>query len=363
MGSRRHNSLARSILRRSSTLAVMTACAALMPAPAFAQTPTPPSPSGPSITRTFSIRGSLRSASTNQGLEMIKIELKKFTGETVSVAFTRSNGEFEFAGLNSGEYVIEVDEEGYEPIRESIELRSTTRAGVFLYLREPITFGAGTSTAPSVPARELALSRRAGDALRRGREELFDKKNPGGSLKHFEKLIRDAPGFYEAHYYEGLAQFELGRLDLAEACFRKSIEGGSESQPRPFLGLASLLSQVGRFREAEQAARKAMELENDAWQGHYELARALLGLNRLDEAQQHVQVAQKKQPDYPDLYLIAANIHIRKQDPQQVLVALDEYLRLAPNGPSSESARQTRTALVDRMKRAGQQLPQQPPPK
>ncbi|MGH9792013.1 MAG: hypothetical protein ACRD5W_12455, partial [Candidatus Acidiferrales bacterium] len=126
----------------SRAVIAAAALVTLLATPVLAQAPTPPGPSGPMVpTRTSMIRGSLRLASNNQAAEMIKVELKKFTGEVVSVSYTRSNGEFEFGGLGSGAYVIVVDEEGFEPINESVELRNTLRTGVYLYLREPVRLG------------------------------------------------------------------------------------------------------------------------------------------------------------------------------------------------------------------------------
>ena len=95
--------------------------------PCPAQTRQPPT-STPSPT--LYIRGSLRDADNSRPMEMIKVDLKRMTGEVVSTAFTRSNGEFEFTGLPRGVYYIVVEERGFEPIRESVELLSSSRMGI-----------------------------------------------------------------------------------------------------------------------------------------------------------------------------------------------------------------------------------------
>lgn len=313
-------------------------------------------------TRTLQIRGTLRRASNNSGVEMVRVDLKRFTGETVSSTFTRSNGEFEFAGLSSGNYILEVVEEGFEPIREAVELFGTGRTGIFLYLREPLKMGEGTSKAPSVPARELALSSRAADALNRGRLELFDRKNPAGSLKHFQRLLKEAPGFFEAHYYMGVAYADSGRLPEAEAALRSAIAGGGSHAPS-FFTLASLLCNQSRYAEAEPLARKAVELDPGAWPGHFELARSLFGLNRTEDALASAQAALEKKKDAADLHLLLANIHIRRRDAPALLAALDGYLALRPEGPMSNQVRATRKQLLENVEQArATQAPAKPPP-
>jgi tetratricopeptide (TPR) repeat protein len=293
---------------------------------------------------------------------MIRVDLKTFTGEIVNTSFTRTNGEFEFAGVGSGNYVLEVTEEGYEPIRESVDIHGTGRTGIFLYLREPLKVGATTSTAPSVDARELALSQKASDALNKGRHQLFAKKNPAGSLKHFRKLVKEAPHFYEAHYYMGMAYADSGHLPEAEAELRTAIAGG-ESHAPSYVTLASVLCNQDRFAEAEPLARKAVGLEPSAWAGHFELARSLLGLNRTQEAYASAQAALEKKRDSAELHLLLANIHIRRREAPALLAALDSYLALRPEGSMSEQVRATRKKVLDTIAQADAARSHNQPPR
>jgi hypothetical protein len=342
-------------------LILLFTCALLMPELVSAQARPIPPPTAPP-TRTFDIRGVVRLASNNNGVAMVRVDLKRFTGETVNSTFTRSNGEFEFAGLASGTYILEVVEEGFEPIRESVELFGTGRTGISLYLHEPLKMG-GTSKATSVPARELALSSRAADALNRGRLELFDRKNPAGSLKHFQRLLKEAPGFYEAHYYMGVAYADSGRLPEAEAALRSATAGGGSHAPS-FFTLASLLCNQGRFAEAEPLARKAVELDPDAWPGHFELARSLFGQNRTEDALASAQAALGKKSDSADLHLLLANIHMRRRDGPGLLAALDSYLGLRPEGSMSDQVRAMRKQLLENMEQArSKQAPAKQPPR
>ena len=104
------------------TLALAVASFALAPA-LPAQNPSPRAGSEPLGTGSYSIRGSLRHADDHPA-EMVKVHLLQLSGEPVTMAFTRPNGEFEFRSIPSGVYLIAVEEDGFEPIQERIQGRS-----------------------------------------------------------------------------------------------------------------------------------------------------------------------------------------------------------------------------------------------
>jgi len=84
-------------------------------------------PSGGAAVRTFYVRGTVRNNDTSQPIEMLKVDLKKLTGEVVSTSFTRTNGEFDFSGVTNGMYYIVIEEKGYEPVREGVEVFNAPR--------------------------------------------------------------------------------------------------------------------------------------------------------------------------------------------------------------------------------------------
>lgn len=347
--------------RRAS---IACGCAALLAAVGFAQAAPQTQASNQPVARTYSIQGSLRLTSNSPAPELIKVELKKFSGEVVAATYTHENGEFRFAGLPGGIYLVAIEEEGFEPILERIELRADTERRLLFYLREPAKPSDGSVKEPSVSARELALSSSAAGALRKGRAALFVEKHPAESLEHFNNLVREAPTFYEAHFFRGLALSELRRMDEAESSLRKAIEQSGQTHLQSFLTLASLLSNQKRYAEAEPLARRSTELDAASWLGYFEMARALHGVHRFEAALKAAETVRAMRPDFPKLYLLLINIHIRRGDARQVLAAMDEYLRLVPQGPMSDNVRAERTKLLENMARSSQGTPPaaDPPP-
>ncbi len=308
---------------------------------ALAQRPPSDSRSSPAP-RTYPVRGFLRLAATERGVDQTQVTLRRFTGEEVMTAFTRSNGEFDLGGVPAGSYVLVVEESGYEPIRESLEVAGS-RVGIVLHLR---LAGSGpVEGGRIISARELALPGGARDAFRKGMDRLYGRRDLAGSIPHFEKTLALKPDFYEAHHQLGVAQLEMGRFTEAEASLGKSIALSVGKYAPAQFALAGLLCNADRFADAAAAARSGLHSDPAAWEGYFELARALLGLGRNDEAEHAALRARSRNADFAPLYLILANIHMRRKDTLALIGDLDEYLRLEPEGSLSQSAREMRANL------------------
>ncbi|HEX2714580.1 MAG TPA: tetratricopeptide repeat protein [Candidatus Acidoferrales bacterium] len=319
-------------------------------------------PSNPGTTpRVFYIRGSVRTSDDGRIVEMAKVELKRSTGEVILTTFTRSNGDFEFAGLPNGVYYVVIEEKDFEPVREAVEIYNSSRPGVFIFLKRPLVIGA-VEPGITVSAHELTLSRGAREAVQKGIERLYTKKDAKGSLEQFRRAVAAEPSYYEAYKHMGVAHMRLGETAEAEEALRKSIDLSGGRYPEAYFTLAQLLSNNERFGDAEPIARRGVELDGNAWQGHYELARALVGLNRLDMAEKSAIEARTRKPDYAPLHLVLANIHIRKHDYPGLLQDLESYLKLEPQGPNSDKARAMRET-VQRNLASAQGHPGAAPPK
>ncbi|GEM_PF-1165578 len=355
--------------RRCGLLAVgcqLIALFALLPLDALAQTTRRNTPD--TTVRQYVIRGSVRNSANDMTLEMVKVDLKRFTGETLFSAFTRSNGEFEFVSLSGGEYIIEINHPEFEPFRETIQLMNTSRIGVMLFLK-PATPNGPVPAGGAVSARELTIQQNHNGAYRSFQKgiERIGRKDIAGSLRHFEKAAAEMPGYYEALHMKGVAYFEMGQLKEAEDAFQMAIRVSDSHFAQPYFALAALRTSAKQYAEAEAHARAGVNIDDRAWRGQYELARALMGQNRVAESWTAIQRARELNPEYPEIYLVSANINMRRQDSVALIKDLDEYLRLEPAGPYSEQARKMRDAVRARMaaqgapKSAGATTP--PPPR
>lgn len=192
-----------------------------------------------------------------------------------------------------------------------------------------------------VSVRELTIPRKALHEFQEGLEVLA-KKDPAGSLPHFQRAILEYAGYYEAYDRIGAAELKLWRIPEAEQAFRKSIEVSGGQYAHPLLALGAILDERKKFSEADSVLRRGLNLAPTSWQGHYYLAVALFGLNRLAEAEESVRESVRRKMDFPQAYLLLADIHTRTEDYHALISDVNEYLRLAPDGPASNEVRALR---------------------
>jgi len=193
----------------------------------------------------------------------------------------------------------------------------------------------------AVSVRELSIPPRAQHAFEQGMERLASR-DAAGSLPHFQRAILEYAGYYEAYDRMGAADLMLWHVQEAEQAFRKAIEVSGGQYAHPLIALGAILDDQEKFAEAESVIRKGLDLDHDSWKGHFYLALALFGSNRMEDAAKSVLEALQRKTDFPNAHLLLANIHCREKDYHSVIRDLDEYLKLAPDGPDSSRAKALR---------------------
>jgi tetratricopeptide (TPR) repeat protein len=304
----------------------------------------------------------VRAEADMRPLNSVRVDLKSGTGILVNTAYTRDDGGFEFLNLSSGEYFLEVELQGYEPYRESISLFNGPRTGFTVSLHKPVAVE-NINNSGQVSAHQLAAPRKARDYYDKGLNLFYDKSDYQGAIVQFERAIKEYPSYYEAYAQIGAAQIMLRDNNAAESTLRKSIEMSADQYADAFVPLAGLHNNMNRFSEAEDESRKGIALDASSWHGYYELARALTGLKQPQEAEKNALQAQNLRPDYPQIFLVLANIHIQERNYPALLQDLDSYLKISPTGPEADQARKTRDQLQAAMQKTQSQSPQAQPPK
>ena len=228
-------------------------------------------------------------------------------------------------------------------------MRTSARISWLLFacLSVPLHSSAQTQLSSNknlVSVRELSIPPKALHAFDRGME-LLAKSDPAGSLPHFQRAIAEFAGYYEAYSKMGVADLKLWRIADAEQAFRKSIELSGGRYAQPLFALGAILDDQEKFAEAEDVARKGLDLAPDAWRGHYYLGVALYGLNRLEEAEKSVREALRQKTDSAAALLLLADIHSREKNYRSLLNDLDDYLKLEPDSPASVRARAIRESV------------------
>jgi len=274
----------------------------------------------------------------------VRVDVKALSGGQLATTFTDSTGRFEAPTEGAGSFIVTVQEQGYEPVEQRVDLGfggSTPR--VMITLHKVRATPADRAEGYTVSVHELKVPGKARHAFEKGIEQLR-KKDIEGSLNHFKEATDAFPNYYEAYYQIGVANLELRRGNEAEQALQRSIDLSGGRYAEPQFALGALLCDRQAYPEAERVLRRAIEVEPNSWKGHLFLGQALLGQTRLAEAEKSAQEVLLRRSDLPSAYILLANIHIRKQEYILAIKDLDTFLGMKPVGSSSQQARAVRDA-------------------
>lgn len=304
------------------------------------------------------IFGKITNDADHSPMANVAVRLSTEAGQIISTTYSDPSGQYNFENLPADNYVLTIKVEGFQPVQQDARLTTipSLTANIALHKSEGARpeFGTGNASGDPISARELSLPSKARDALARGKDRLYQKHDPAGSLPFFKKVLEISPGFYDAYYLEGIAYTQQARLTEAESAFHKSIEVSEHRYAEPCFALASLLIDKKQFDDATKLAREGLQADPEAWRGYYELSRALLGEGKFAEAESNAIEARKRKTDFPGLYLILANIHMQLHKNEAVLDDVNAYLKLEPDGPASAQARMIKSQMENALGRAPQ---------
>jgi tetratricopeptide (TPR) repeat protein len=157
--------------------------------------------------------------------------------------------------------------------------------------------------------------------------ELLTAGRTAAAKKHFEDVLRVAPGYTDARLNLAGLLAKQGRMDEAIAHLREVLRTRDVAKVRVMLG--STLAARGQYEEALANFHLALKREDTALIRH-NIARTLMKLGRMDEAITEYEVALRLDPDYRrSLTEMAAALGQRNRL-DEAAVALRRLLKLNP---------------------------------
>jgi len=306
------------------------------------------------------ISGFVRDDETNQPVKSVTVTLKRGGGEVAApTVVSGTSGEFEFTGIGSGDYRIEVDAKGYQPASVAAFLGGTPMLNVIVALRRPNPSSSLEDL--SVSAHQLSVPDKPRDEFTKG-VKLLTATQPDykRAVLQFQRAISDYPTYYEAYAELAIAFYHMGLNADAEKSLRESIHLSSGRYADAQFLLAEMLDDLNRFQEAEPVARQGIKDDASSWRGYLALARALSGLKRPAEAEVSATKATELNPENPEAFLVLGNIHIQEHNWSGVVRAFDAFLQLEPTGRRSDQVRQSRAQAAKALEATPHQSPMNP---
>jgi tetratricopeptide (TPR) repeat protein len=293
--------------------------------------------------RIYSISGKVNDDADEHGIDNVRVNLSS-DGLVLNSVYSSDGGNFQFDGVAPGNYVIDVQLEGFDHFTATVTVSRAPVVSFSVGLTKSLA--AGPNAGHTVTAHQLSVPAKARDAYEKGLNLLSSRADFEGSIAQFQHAIKEFPGYYEAYAMEGVAYMSLQNTAAAELALRKSIDMSASHYPDALYLFAGLLSNTGRLAEAEAAARASTMLAATSWAAHYELAHALYLMGHQDESEPEASRAHELAPDNPKIVLLLADIHLQRRNYNAALQDMDVYLKLDPTGPDADQIRKDRDQVL-----------------
>ncbi len=316
----------------------------LLPLPAVAQ-------------KTSTVAGNVYYGTDSNPAKNVIVSLYSSQHELIGQQPTIDNGQFRFGGLRREVYEVSVNADGFEPFSITVDVSMASDRGLAIYLK-PLNAKKNSpqAQAPTVSVHELSMPAKARELMASGKQKLYQKKDAQASLADFQQALTVAPAYYEAAFQLAVAYFALNDHAQAETFFRKAFDLSGHTFAEASIQLGGLLLDRGDLRDAETSIRAGLQLNPNAWLGHYELGRLLLNQQHLPEALDSAEQARLLAPSVPVIYRLLSNIHLLQKNYPALLEDLDAYLALDPNSPAGQRAKQLRDQIQQQYPHAPQQI-------
>lgn len=297
--------------------------------------------------------------------ERVEVRLERSGMQLVQIQYTDSLGNFEFRGLQPAQYYIAVRVEGYDEVREEVQMsiginRETT---VNIFMNRPAvttvrrTGGADGDNPDTVDVTQLSLPKKALEEYEKALQD-SRKGDSGKAIQRLEEVIRIAPEFYQAHNNLGVHYQKANRFRDAEKEFRRAREINPRGQ-QPLVNLGSLFIQESDARKEEgpkvvgQILDNALDVLESAVKetprsaaAHYYLGAANYKSEFYPEAETALKTALEIDPKMGAARLTLVNVYIKQRRWRTVLEQLDTYLDQNPKAPDRASIEQMRSQVL-----------------
>jgi tetratricopeptide (TPR) repeat protein len=281
------------------------------------------------------------------------------------VAYTDAAGNFDFRGLSVGSYYVIVNLEGYEPVRQGVDIVNffgSNSLTIFLskpaviVKERPVGLDADDPDVVDVSQMKENLPKKAVQDYEKAIEEK-QKGRVESAVKLLEEAIRLAPNFFHAHNNLGILYLSAKRYPEAEKEFQRSRDLNAKTD-RPLVNLGRLYieeagvqgngrSESGQLLDqALDMLEQAVKLNPRSAVGYFYLGQANYKSSFLEEAEAAFKKAHLLDPNMAVARLMLSNVYVREEKWDLVIENLDAYLRENPKSSDRAQVEAVRTTAA-----------------
>jgi len=292
-----------------------------------------------------------RLQSRNLDVSNIRVRLLRMPeGRPITETFTRRDGQFAFAQLQTGEYAIEtIENDRFEATLTPVSLvppnpNAPSPQSVNLVIDLTLKPLEG-KPAPGVVAADVDIDvpKAAVKRYQAGMKALSDD-NFEKARSEFKAAIEIYPSYYAA-------RIELGRELRLQKQFREAEEvlrplaqiGPKHAEARIELGI--VLLSLDRRKEAADELRTAVGLEETSWAAHLYLGWALLETDGAQAEGHFERALVLDEQKAARAHLALARLAQERGKSRLAVEHLDAYLKIAPDAGDAAAARKLADSL------------------
>jgi Flp pilus assembly protein TadD len=235
--------------------------------------------------------------------------------------------------LNTGDYTIAAEANGYKPGQKEISLTVAVPSVEEIFL----TRDAAANESSGVPGKPL-LAPKAKESFDKALKALNDNKLDQAE-KHLDEAAKLAPNHPDVLYLQGVLSLRKGDFAKAQA----ALETASQIDPNNSKTLSALgMAYVdqGKYEQSVPILEHSLQLEANAWDAHWTLAKAYYHQQNYDGALKESQEALSgSHGAAPDIELLLAQSLTAVGKYDEAAETLRTFLKNHPKDPGADKAR------------------------
>ncbi len=254
------------------------------------------------------------------------------------------DGKFAFKNLTAGTYTLIVD------VPLAGELRKTVEVGPsFADSKGRVTIDVKFDSAGSIDKQHIvsAVELSVPESARLEYDKALaclSRRDTEGAVSCLRKATAIAPQYSAAWNQLGTIAYQSGKYPEAEELFRTAVQRDSEVYS-PLVNLGGVLLTEAKIEESLVINQRAVSMKPGDPLAHSQLGQSYFFLGKLDEAEMHLRQAKALDPGHFSCpQIVLAEIYARRKQFPAAIAEIEEFLKLHPD---SEMAPRMRKALSD----------------
>jgi tetratricopeptide (TPR) repeat protein len=278
---------------------------------------------------------------------LVKLEMR---GSPIGSAYCDDQGRFGFYSLVANAYRVLVEDEGYEPVSETLEVNPETAQMYFVQFtlvpqstskKNPATGRVEGSNPYLVdpaeynrrfPKRTLKEFDKGVEADRQGKTD--------EAIEHYEKALSYSPDYFPAHNNLGSAYLARQNFEAAEAQFEAAIKT-NQNDAQAHFNLANVLLSTERYPAADREIEEGLKRRPDSALGYFLQGKVYSRTGKLELAEKSLQNSIRLDPKMSQAHLQLVNLYLQEKRSPDAIHELQTYLAAFPDSVYSPQARET----------------------